>query len=92
MLSSSLQDLAAGRPTTALQTTLATLGMFTWRGDPQWQYNVANRPVFDPAGAVLFLAGVALTMWRWRQPSSSFALLWLAMGLAPGMPARPRRI
>jgi Dolichyl-phosphate-mannose-protein mannosyltransferase len=89
MLSSSLQDLVAGRPTTALQTTLATLGMFTWRGDPQWQYNVAHRPVFDPVGALLFLAGVALTAWRWRRPSSAFALIWLAVGLAPGMLSAP---
>lgn len=89
MLSSSLQDLAAGRPTTALQTTLATLGMFAWRGDPQWQYNVANRPVFDPVGALLFLVGVALAVWRWRRPSNAFALIWLVMGLAPGMLSAP---
>ena len=89
MLSSSLQDLVAGRPTTALQTTLATLGMFAWRGDPQWQYNVANRPVFDPVGALLFLIGVALAVWRWRRPSNAFALLWLVVGLAPGMLSAP---
>ncbi len=89
MLSDSLKDLTAGRPTTAFQTVLATLGMFTWRGDPQWQYNVAGRPVFDPVGAIVFLIGVGLAVWHWRRPSSLFALIWLAVGLSPGMLSSP---
>ena len=29
--------------------------MFVWQGDPQWHYNVANAPVFDPLTSVLFV-------------------------------------
>jgi 4-amino-4-deoxy-L-arabinose transferase-like glycosyltransferase len=89
MLSGPLQDLLAGRPSTILQSTVATLGMFFWRGDPQWQYNVAGRPVFDPAGAVLFIIGVGLAAWRWRRPANAFALMWLAVSLSPSMLSLP---
>lgn len=89
MLSNPLHDLIAGRPSTALQTALSTLGMFTWRGDPQWQYNVAGRPVFDPVGALLFTVGVGLAVLRWRRPSSFLVLVWMAASLSPGMLSAP---
>jgi hypothetical protein len=89
MVSRPWQDLMAGRPAAAFQTGLATLGMFVWRGDSQWQYNVAGRPVFDPVGAVLFVAGVGWAVWHWRRPANSFALIWLMVGLLPGMLSTP---
>ncbi len=89
MLNSPLQELEAGRPATVIQTGLATLGMFFWRGDPQPQYNVAGRPVFDPMGAVLFIGGLVVAIWRWRRPAHTFALLWLAVSLLPGMLSQP---
>jgi len=89
MLSGPLQDLLAGRPSTVLQSTVATLGVFFGRGDPQWQYNVAGQPVFDPVGAVLFIIGVGLAAWRWRRPANAFALMWLAVSLSPSMLSLP---
>ena len=89
MLSGPLQDLVAGRPSTVMQSALATLGLFFWRGDPQWQYNVAGRPVFDPVGAVLFLVGVGLSVWRWRRPANALALIWLVVSLSPSMLSLP---
>jgi hypothetical protein len=89
MLSGPLQDLVAGRPSTVMQSALATLGMFFWKGDPQWQYNVAGQPVFDPVGAALFLVGVGLAIWRWRRPANALALIWLVVSLSPSMLSLP---
>lgn len=89
MLSGPLEDLLAGRPSTVTQSALATLGMFFWQGDPQWQYNVAGRPVLDPVGAALFLFGVGLAVWRWRRPANAFALIWLVLSLSPSMLSLP---
>ena len=89
MLSGPLQDLVAGRPSTVMRSALATLGMFFWQGDPQWQYNVAGQPVFDPVGAALFLIGVGLAAWRWRRPANAMALIWLVVSLSPSMLSLP---
>ena len=45
-----------------LQQTLATLGMFSFEGDPSWRYNLAGRPVFDWAMALTFYAGIVLSL------------------------------
>ncbi len=58
MFSGPLNDLVAGRPAAIVQSALATLGMFFWQGDSQWQYNVAGRPVFD-------LVGGLVSSWAW---------------------------
>lgn len=63
---------------------LPTLGMFSIAGDAQWKYNLSGRPVFDWLGSLLFYAGIALVLWRWRKPESIFLLLWFAIGLLPG--------
>jgi 4-amino-4-deoxy-L-arabinose transferase-like glycosyltransferase len=47
-----------------LQQTLATLGMFSFKGDPSWRYNLAGRPVFDWAMALAFYGGIALSLVR----------------------------
>jgi hypothetical protein len=62
-----------------------TLGMFTFRGDPVWRYNIAGRPVFDPLVGVLFYLGLIVAVWRGREPRYLFALIWLPIGLAPSI-------
>ena len=44
-----------------------TLGMFTFRGDPVWRYNIAGRPVFDPLVGALFYLGLLVALWRVRR-------------------------
>lgn len=69
----------------ALRQNLApTLGMFSFAGDAQWKYNLAGLPVFGPIWSLFFYSGMALAVWRWRQPAYPLLLLWLALGLAPG--------
>lgn len=93
-----LRQLRLGNPHPILQNALALLGMWQVRGEPYWQVNVANRPVFvEPLGALLFYLGVGLALWRWRQPRYAFLLLWLGAGLVPSLvtsdaPSWPRTL
>jgi hypothetical protein len=68
-------------PASALR---ATLGMFFVRGDVNPAYNLIGRPVFEPWEAVLFLAGLALALWKAREsPSARWLLCWLVIMLVP---------
>jgi 4-amino-4-deoxy-L-arabinose transferase-like glycosyltransferase len=78
-----LNELLAGNPRPLLENVWTTLGMFHATGDPEWLYNIADRPVFNLLGGALFWAGVALCVFRWRQPRCAFLLLWLGLGLFP---------
>jgi hypothetical protein len=78
-----LRELLAGNPRPMLEGIWTTLGMFHATGDPEWLYNISNRPVFNLFGALLLWAGVVLCLYRWRQPRYFFLLLWLGLGLLP---------
>jgi 4-amino-4-deoxy-L-arabinose transferase-like glycosyltransferase len=82
-------DLLAGKPQLILETTLQTLGMFAFTGDPLSSFNIPGRPLFEPVGAALFLIGVALALWRWRDPRYGFVLIGLVVTLLPGMLSQP---
>ncbi|MDY7079883.1 MAG: glycosyltransferase family 39 protein [Chloroflexota bacterium] len=84
-----LRELRAGNPRPLLETTWKTLGMFHATGDPEWLYNVSGRPVFDLLGGALLWAGIALCLYRWRQPRYFFLLLWLGLGLLPAFVSTP---
>ncbi len=66
-----------------LETTLATLGVFAFTGDPRWTYTVPDVPLFAPFTAVLFFLGLGLAVSRWRDSRYALALIWLAVGLIP---------
>lgn len=79
-----LTELLAGNPRPILSNVVATAGAFTARGDPLKSYNLPDRPLFVPRWTGLFFyAGLALALWRWRQPRYAFVLLWLAVALLP---------
>ena len=65
------------------QAALATLGVFSFGGDPRWTYGPPGRPLFDPLTAVIFYAGLALALWRRRRPVYALLPIWLAVGLLP---------
>lgn len=77
--------LMNGDPLPALQGVVDNIGMFFWRGDLEGHYNLPGRPIFEPLGAILFVIGLGMAIWRWRQPLYAFSLLWLAAGLLPGI-------
>jgi 4-amino-4-deoxy-L-arabinose transferase-like glycosyltransferase len=88
-LSEPLEALMRGDPQPVLSSTVATLGMFIWQGDPQALYNLPGRPVFEPVGSALFIGGVLIALLGVRCPANALCLLWTAVLLTPGMLSHP---
>ena len=90
-LSSHLVALANGDPIPVLRDILAVAGMFGFRGDPEWRYNLAARPVFDGFSALLFYVGIGIALARLKKPEYGFLLTWLPVNLAisASTPAAP---
>jgi 4-amino-4-deoxy-L-arabinose transferase-like glycosyltransferase len=84
-----LRELQNGNLRPLLETTSKTLSMFHATGDPEWLYNIPDRPVFNLLGGALLWAGVALCLYRWRRPRYFFLLLWLGLGLLPAFVSTP---
>lgn len=76
-----LRLLFQGDPRPLLKDTLNVLGMFTLRGDPEWRYNLAGRPLFDPLTSLLFYGGLLISLVRFKKPEYAFLLLWLPLNL-----------
>jgi len=81
--------LRQGNVQPAIDTTLGTLGMFTFAGDPEWLYNVENRPVFDWITGLFFYFGALMCVVRLKRVESGFALVWLIVGIAPAFVSIP---
>lgn len=84
-----VRELRQGNLEPVLETSLQTLGMFAFVGDPLPYYDVPDRPVLEPIGAVLLLIGLLVAAGRWRQPAYAFIFLWFFLSLAPGMLSQP---
>jgi 4-amino-4-deoxy-L-arabinose transferase-like glycosyltransferase len=78
-----LEALRQGNAGPALQMTVATVGVFSFRGDPRWTYTLPGRPLFDPLTAILFYGGLLLASARWRRPRYTLILAWLGVTLLP---------
>jgi 4-amino-4-deoxy-L-arabinose transferase-like glycosyltransferase len=81
--------LRQGDAQPAIDTTLGTLGMFTFAGDPEWLYNIEGRPVFDWITGLFFYLGVIVCLVRLRRVECGFALVWLIVGIAPAFVSIP---
>lgn len=76
--------ISHGHPWLTLgQHTFQALGMFFWRGDAILRHNPAERPVFDPLMALLFVVGVGWCARYWRRPAAGVTLLWALIMLGP---------
>jgi 4-amino-4-deoxy-L-arabinose transferase-like glycosyltransferase len=80
-----LRELLEGKPGLLLDRAGSTLLMFSFRGDTFIPYNLPGKPLLDPLTSLLFYAGLALALWRWRQPAYTLALLWLVVGFGPAL-------
>jgi hypothetical protein len=84
-----VRELRAGNPRPLIENVWTTLGMFHATGDPEWLYNIPDRPVFNWLGGALLWVGVALCLYRWRRPRYFFLLAWLGAGLLPAFVSTP---
>ncbi len=84
-----LHEARRGNFRPLLQTAWTTLGMFHARGDPEWLYNISERPVFGAWGATLFYAGLLILLADLRHARARLLLLWLAAGLSPALISLP---
>lgn len=80
-----LTDLRQGNVTPLINSTLITAAMFIAKGDPEWLYNLPDRPVFDPIVGVIFYGAVLLSLRRARHAPYALVLIWLLVGLLPSM-------
>lgn len=80
-----IDRLSAGDLVPFAKQALNTAGLFLVTGDPNWRYNIAERPVFGPVLGALAILGLALSIAHWRQPRHALLILWLLLGLAPSV-------
>ena len=65
-----------------------TAGLFSHRGDRQWIYNIAGKPLLPPLLAFFFYCGVMLALIetiKERRPGHMLLLLWLPIGVLPAL-------
>ncbi len=82
-LSDHVNLFLAGDPGPMLKDMLNVAGMFGLRGDPEWRYNLAGRPVFDFLTFLLFCGGLVICLARIRRPEYAFLFLWLCINIIP---------
>ena len=80
-----LRALLAGDPSLLVDRAWQALQMFFIRGDTFIPYNIPGKPLFGPLMALLFVGGLLMALWRWREPVYTFALLWLGVGFIPAL-------
>jgi 4-amino-4-deoxy-L-arabinose transferase-like glycosyltransferase len=80
-----LQAVCQGSFKPILSSAISALGTFSFRGDSLVTYNLPGRPVFDPITSLFFYGGIALCVWRWREPGYAFVLMWMAAGMVPSL-------
>ena len=84
-LSVPLQAALRGDLQPLLANVFSTLGTISFNGDSFVTYNLPGRPILDPIASLFFYGGIALCLWRWRNPLYAFTLLWIVAGLAPSL-------
>lgn len=84
-LSGDMDALRQGNPLPMLTNVARVFGMFGISGDPEWRYNVALRPIFDPLWAILFYGGIVVALWRFKRAAYAFVLIWLVVMLLPSI-------
>ncbi|MGW8318014.1 MAG: ArnT family glycosyltransferase [Candidatus Promineifilaceae bacterium] len=91
MLDGPLQNLAQGRLAPVARNAGEALLAFVWPGfgDHFLAYNIPGRPVLDFLTAAFFVAGLIVSLWRWRRPAYAFLLIWFGVGILPSLITGP---
>jgi 4-amino-4-deoxy-L-arabinose transferase-like glycosyltransferase len=73
-----------GSPLQSFASSLVkTVGMFNFRGDPEFDRNPGRRPALDPVSSLCFFIGLAIALWWWRRPPWLFGVTWLLVMALP---------
>lgn len=81
-----LNDFLAGKPAELIDNAWKLAGMPFFTGDPEWRYNVADRPLFATPVGLLVYVGLAVAVWRLRkQPILAIFLTLATAGLIPSL-------
>ena len=71
-----------------------TLVMFNAYGDPNWRYNIAGAPFFDPATGILFLIGILVCVFAYLKKKriskktlmkNGLLIIWFLVMLIPSL-------
>jgi len=68
-----------------VDSTLKTLGLFTYRGDAIDRHNVNEEPMLSPFACGFFLLGIGITLVNFRKPCAVFLLLYFFFTILPGI-------
>lgn len=75
----------AGNARLLLERLVEIALVFNVRGEAWQVVNLPGRPVLNPFLSVLFYLGVAVSLLRFKKPTSLFLLGWLALMLTPSL-------
>ena len=79
-------DLKAGDPTLVIENGKKLAGMAFFTGDPEWRYNIKDRPLFVTPVGLLVYAGLLLLLWQLRrQPLNILLLALVVFGIVPSL-------
>ena len=68
-----------------VDSTLKTLGLFTYQGDAIDRHNVNEEPMLSPFACGFFLIGIGIALVNFRKPYAAFLLLYLFFTILPGI-------
>lgn len=68
-----------------VDSTLKTLGLFTYRGDPIDRHNVNEEPMLSPFACGFFLIGIGIAVVNFRKRYAAFLLLYFFFTILPGI-------
>jgi 4-amino-4-deoxy-L-arabinose transferase-like glycosyltransferase len=63
--------------------TARVISHYFWLGEANSELNLPYRPMFNPAGTLLFALGLLLALWRFRKPAYMLVLLAWGIVLVP---------
>jgi 4-amino-4-deoxy-L-arabinose transferase-like glycosyltransferase len=70
------------------QTLVKTILVFGIQGDTMPTTNLPGRPALDPFFFAAFVVGIAISLWRIKEPAFFLLLAWLGMMCLPGVLAQ----
>lgn len=81
-----LDDFRKGLPDELITNAIRLAGMPAFFGDPEWRYNIAERPLFlAPIGILVYIGIIGAFFAMRKNPLNAFLLALLFFGLTPSL-------